>query len=123
MTAPACEVTQQEDGVAVARLHGDIDVANVPVITTTLREEARAAGRGLVIDLSGVRYLDSAGMQLLFQLAQDLTVARKGLLVALPEDAPISRLLKITNFHESAGIHPTVADCVAALRSGAYPQY
>lgn len=122
MSAPGCEMARQ-DGVAVARLHGDIDVANVPVITSALRDEARTVDGGLVVDLTDVRYLDSSGMQMLFQLAKDLAVGRKGLVVALPEDAPISRLLKITNFHESAGIHASVADCVAALRSGEYPQY
>ena len=89
--------------VPVARVTGEIDLANAPRV----REEvlAMAVGvKGLVVDLTEVPYLDSAGVRVLFQLARDLRQRDQALLVAIPVGSPLRRVLKITNFHEVAAI-------------------
>jgi anti-anti-sigma factor len=89
--------------VPVARITGEIDLANAPRV----REEvlAMAVGaKGLVVDLTEVPYLDSAGVKVLFQLARDLRQRDQSLLVTMPVGSPLRRVLKITNFHEVAPI-------------------
>jgi anti-anti-sigma factor len=89
--------------VPVARVTGEIDLANAPHV----REEvlALAAGvNGLIVDLTDVPYLDSAGVKVLFQLARDLRQRDQALLVTIPAGSPLRRVLKITNFHEVAAI-------------------
>ena len=122
MTSPVCRVVQ-DDGVAVAHLRGEIDVMNVPLITGQMRDGARDSAVGLAVDLTDVRYLDSAGMQMLFHLAQELSVARKGMAVALPDTSPITRLLSITHFQATAKVLPTLAECLDSLRSRDFQQY
>lgn len=122
MTSPVCQVTQEE-GIAVAHLRGEIDVVNVPLVTGQLRDGMRDSAVGLAVDLTEVRYLDSAGMQMLFQLAQELSVARKGMAVALPDSSPITRLLSITHFQGAAKVLPSLAECLDALRTGDFQQY
>ena len=122
MKSPGCEISEQ-DGVTVARLHGDIDLVGVPVIMGLLRERSRDSAVGLAVDLSEVRYLDSAAMHMLFQVAQELSVARKGMAVALPPDSPITTLLRITSFHEVAKTHASLDEAVGSLKAGEFLQY
>lgn len=89
--------------VPVARLSGEIDLANARRVRDDLSAIASGA-EGLIIDLSGVPYLDSAGVRLLFQLARDLGQRERPLLVTLPVGSPLRRILKLTSFHEVAAI-------------------
>lgn len=122
MNPPVCQISES-DGIAVAQLRGEIDVMNVPLVTAQLRDGARDSAVGLAVDLTDVRYLDSAGMQMLFQLAQELSVARKGMAVALPDASPITRLLSITHFQGAAKVLPTLPECLDALRARDFQQY
>jgi anti-anti-sigma factor len=122
MRSPDCEISQ--DGpVVVARLRGEIDLVNVPTIASLLRSGVTQDAVGLAVDLSDVRYLDSAGVQMLFQLAIDLATTRKGMIVALGQDSPLRTLLKITNLQEVAAIHDSLAEGCAALRAGDFLHY
>jgi len=49
----------------VARITGDIDLSNVEEWTATLEAAVPNHALGLVVDLSGVTYLDSTGIRLL----------------------------------------------------------
>jgi anti-sigma B factor antagonist len=53
-----------EDGTAVVRPRGDLDLATVDVLDARLRE-ARALARDVVLDLRGLDFADSSGIRLL----------------------------------------------------------
>ena len=97
-------VTADTSGpVPVARVAGEVDLANA----SRLREELLAiAGDvdSLVVDLTEVPYLDSAGVKALFQVARDLRQRDQSLIVTMPIGSPLRRVLKITSFHEVATI-------------------
>ena len=57
-----------EDGVVVASLTGEIDLSNATEITDALLGGVPNEALGLVIDLSDVSYLDSAGVRMLAEL-------------------------------------------------------
>lgn len=122
MRIPECDITQEE-GIVVVRLNGEIDLVNVPTITGLMRNAVDQDAIGVAVDLSEVRYLDSAGVQMLFQLALELATTRKGMAVALGAESPLCTLLKITNFQEVAGVHASLAECFEALRSGDFLHY
>lgn len=104
--------------VPVAGISGEIDLANAP----RMRDEvlALAAGdvHGLIVDLTGVSYLDSSGVKVLFQLARDLRQHDQTLLVTVPVGSPLRRVLKITRLHEVA---PICEDLDAAFNLVAQP--
>lgn len=122
MRSPDCEIIE-DGGVVVARLVGEIDLVNVPTIAAALRSAVTQDAIGVAVDLSDVRYLDSAGVQMLFQLAVDLATMRKGMVVTLAPDSPLRTLLKITNLQEVAGVHDSLAEGRAALRAGEFLHY
>jgi anti-sigma B factor antagonist len=97
-------ITSDPSGpVPVARVTGDIDLANAPRARDDLLAIA-ADAPGLVLDLTAVAYLDSAGVKILFQLARDLRRRDQTLVVTVPTGSPLRRLLKITSFHEVAPV-------------------
>ncbi|MGZ4271394.1 MAG: STAS domain-containing protein [Solirubrobacteraceae bacterium] len=56
--------TASADGAHVVRLHGDLDLAAAPSLEAVLDEQS-AKGGLLVLDLSGLDYIDAAGIRVL----------------------------------------------------------
>jgi len=69
---------------------------------------------GLVVDLTGTRYLDSAAVELLFELARRLTRRRQRLSLALPQTSPLRRVLLLTDVETAAPLFDTVEEALAA---------
>jgi anti-anti-sigma factor len=105
-----------DDGAVIARLSGDVDMLNSDELGATLLERALTSRIGLVLDMSSVRYVDSAGVRALFALVNELRRVRLGLVCVLTGDSPLWRLLKVTNFDESVPILPSCSDAVRRLR-------
>ena len=96
----------------VAGLEGEIDVSNVGEIAGELRELLSNRSSALVVDLSSTRYLDSAGINLLFALGADLRARQLELALVVVPGSPIARMLEITGLDRA---HPTYPDVDAAL--------
>ena len=103
-------------GYVTVRLRGDLDIANIELVRVQVAEAVTNDAHGLIIDVSTMRYIDSAGVHMLFGLARRLEARRQGLGIVVPEGSPIATLLKITNFNEVAPICGTVESCAEALR-------
>ena len=122
MTGRAVEVSRHGD-VVVARLEGDIDLANTPTVSATVLGGVPNDALGLVVDLSAVRYIDSVGVRMLFAFVRALHASRQGMAIALPHGAPVRKLLKITHLDEATVFRECVGEAIDALREGGTPQY
>jgi anti-anti-sigma factor len=107
------EVTHHDDAL-IARPSQDIDMAN----SAALEEELAGSierGRGqLIVDLGGLRYIDSAGLDMLIRLSERLRQRRSRLAIVLPESSRIARLAEIVDLPAALPVYPTVADAVAS---------
>jgi anti-sigma B factor antagonist len=90
--------------VPVARVAGEVDLANAARLRQELLALVTDEVDGLVVDVTDVPYADSAGIRVLFDLARDLRRRDQSLTVTVPVSSPLRRLLKITNFQEVASI-------------------
>lgn len=79
----------------VARLSGDIDLSNVDELGRQVEQAVSNRARGLVLDLSGVTYLDSAGLRLVFGLARRLGDRQQRLRLVVPDNSRIRRVLTL----------------------------
>jgi anti-anti-sigma regulatory factor len=61
-----------------------------------------------------VRYFDSLGFRLLFDVKKQLQQRRCALLLVVPERAPIRRLFAIVNIDRYAEMHATFKSALAA---------
>ena len=83
----------------LVRLAGEIDLANAPAIG---REIVRQTGRAgaLVIDLTAVSFLDSAGVRLLDALVGDLDDQGTPIRFVVGENGPARMTLQLCAFRD-----------------------
>lgn len=79
------------DGTAVLWAAGEIDMSNAALLSTALEG---TAGR-VVVDLTGVEYLDSAGLSVLFAFVERIEVVAAPLLMPVLKVSGISALTAV----------------------------
>jgi anti-sigma B factor antagonist len=95
MSAPLELGTRQSsDGVPVLSASGEIDMSNVDTFRSALGEVAGSGG-SVVVDLTGVEYLDSAGLAVLFAYAHNLEVVVNPKLVRLLTIAGLTEIATV----------------------------
>jgi len=91
------EVARDSGGGVHARLAGELDMSSTPDVRARLYTALGAGVQVLNMDLSGLTFLDSAGVELLFRLREDLAMRQIPLRLYVPEDALIRRTLEVTD--------------------------
>ncbi|HLW48513.1 MAG TPA: STAS domain-containing protein [bacterium] len=107
--------------VVLVQLSGDVDLVAGPRIQEQLASIVSNAALGLVLDLSGVRYIDSAGVRLLFQMGRRLEQNRQQLRLVVPQRGLVRRVLAFTSLESYIRIHPS-ADAALADFEGVSDQ-
>jgi len=85
--------------VAVVRLSGEIDLANAPGIGRAIVSGVSRAG-AVLIDLTAVTFLDSAGVRLLDALVGDLDDHGTAVRLAVGEAGPARLTLQLCAFRD-----------------------
>jgi anti-anti-sigma factor len=107
------------DEVPVARVQGEVDASNVHEMGERLRSLLTNRSVALVADLTATTYLDSAGLNLLFTLGEELRGRQQHLRLVVAEGSPISRMVTLVGLDKTVPVHPTLAE---ALRRAAEDQ-
>jgi stage II sporulation protein AA (anti-sigma F factor antagonist) len=103
-------------GIPVATVRGEIDLSNAEEVLEAGLEGAVTDGApSVVLDLSGVVYMDSAGIRALFELHERLAALGKRMVAVVPEEAPIRRVLELADAPSVLSLSPSVEAAVAAL--------
>jgi anti-anti-sigma factor len=114
MSLLARVVEEQHGDVAVAAIEGEIDSSNVHEVGERLRALLTNRSTALVVDLTGTTYLDSAGINLLFELAGELTDRQQRLRLVVPASTPVLRMLTIAGLIGTVPTHETRAAALEA---------
>ena len=116
---PLARVEQETHGdVPLAAIAGEIDASNSEAIGERLRSMLTNRSEALVVDLTETTYLDSAGINLLFELGAELRQRQQRLHVVIAEGSRITRVTAITGLDGAMPVHATRE---AALRDAAAP--
>ena len=97
---------------AVAAVTGEVDASNVAEVGDALRTLVTNDSTELVVDLSPTEYLDSAGINLMFALGDELRSRQLTLRLVIAPGSPVARMLAITSLDRA---HPTYATLAEAL--------
>jgi anti-sigma B factor antagonist len=90
-----CEVEPRRD-VVYLRPIGELDLATAPLVEEKLAELANVGFQRLVLDLRGLRFVDSTGLRLI--LAWHSKAREDGLTFSLvPGSATVQRLFELTS--------------------------
>jgi len=95
------------DGTPVVRVSGEIDLSNAADVMEAIAATLPANATTVVVDLSDTGYVDSAGIAMLFRLAERLGHGRQQLHLVVPTGAPIRRVLELTNLTSVIPVHDT----------------
>jgi len=85
------------DGARLVRVAGEIDLSNARTVMEAIGDAAMGDVAVVVVDLSGTVYLDSAGIAMIFRLAERMGYSRQQLRLVVPAEAPIRKVLELTN--------------------------
>lgn len=108
---------EQHGEVSVARLRGEIDTSNVSEIGAALGAVAAGDARqGMVVDLSGVAYLNSATVKLLFDLAEQLQQRHQQMRLVMTEAAPMRKLILMLKFDLVVPLDKSIDDALSHFR-------
>jgi len=113
--SPLAEVREHwHDDVPVGSIHGEIDASNVAEVGVALRALVSNQSAQLVIDLTETTYLDSAGINLLFALGDELRSRQLTLRLVIAPKTPIARMLGITGLDKVYPTYPTLPEALSA---------
>jgi anti-anti-sigma factor len=115
VTSLADIAIESRDKAVVARLSGEIDMTNAAYVGGELTRSVPNEASGLIVDLTETRYIDSAGIELLFELARRLRRRRQELRLVLPPSSPLRRVLLLTEMHTVAPLHDELDSALAHL--------
>lgn len=103
------------DDVVVGVLAGEVDLSNAAELDRAITDAVPNSAKGLVLDLSGLSYIDSSGIRLVLALAGSLRWRGQELVISVPEGSACRRVLDL------AGIAVTVeaTEDAALARFGA----
>ena len=111
------EIDRQGE-VVIARVRGELDISNAGSTGDAISSAVTADARGLVVDFTGLEFIDSSGVSMLFRLARELGEHRQVLRLVAPSGTAVARVLEIVDFERAAAIDPTVEAAVAGVESG-----
>lgn len=101
-------------GVAVARVTGRLDFSSSTAARDQFAQALTAGNRYLIIDLSKVEFVDSAGLGTLIGGMRRARQAGGDLSIANPNDQ-VSMLLSLTSLDKVLKVHRTVEEAVLAV--------
>jgi anti-anti-sigma factor len=103
------------DNISVVGVTGVVDMLTAPDLEKAIAEAAKGSPSAVVVDMSSVEFLASAGMGVLIAAQDELAPAMKFAVVA---DGPAtSRPLKLVGVTDVVDLYATLDDALSALRS------
>lgn len=98
---------------AVVSIAGELDIATVPHLTAALQGEPVADAEAVVVELTGVTFMDSTGLAALMTLKRDLDARGGRLLLACPE-GPARLLFDVSGVDAQLALYSTREEAEAA---------
>jgi anti-sigma B factor antagonist len=104
--------TRECGGHVVVALRGELDIADAAEIAARLAAVA-ASEPQIIVDLSGLEFIDSCGVAALARGRKHARHARGDLLLAAPRQ-PVLRVLAMTRLADGFSVHATVEKAAAS---------
>jgi anti-anti-sigma factor len=109
---------ERQEDVLVARLTGEIDMSNAEGIGAAVLEATPNDAIGVILDLTGVQYLDSAGIYVVFGMRSRLRARGQSLRLAIPDGSPVDDALRLAGVQSHVDVVATVEDGIRELKAG-----
>jgi anti-sigma B factor antagonist len=101
--------------IPIVAVTGEVDVYSAPALKDKITELLQAGRHTLIVDLSGVGFLDSTGLGALVE-ARAATTEAGGALPLVCSQERILKLFTITGLDGVFTIHSSVGDALASVQ-------
>jgi anti-sigma B factor antagonist len=110
------QITERtEDSVPIVSITGDIDLENSPKLREFLKPKASQKTPRLLLDFSGVNYIDSSGLATLIEYFQAVQ-GFKGKLALASLSPRVKNVFEIVRLEQIFSLHPDIPSALAALK-------
>jgi anti-anti-sigma factor len=99
---------------AVVTATGEIDLTNAEGLRDALLSALNAGAAGLVVDMCGVAFLDSAGVTAVVRASRRAAASEATLRLAVTA-APVLRVLNLVGIDQMIEVYPSVDEALASL--------
>ena len=106
---------EHRDDVVVARLTGELDISVAQTTGKKIADAVPSSALGVVVDMSGLDFMDSSGVSMLFGLARQVGSHRQQMVVVAPTGRPVSRVLQIVEFDRAAPVREDLDTAVTVI--------
>jgi len=112
MSLLARVVQEPGEEISVAAVEGEVDASNAGEVGDRLRMTLTNRSTVLVVDLTATTYIDSAGINMLYELTSELEHRQQRMRLVVPDASPISRMLSIAGLDAVVPVHETRPDAL-----------
>ncbi len=111
------QITERTDeNIPVVSITGDIDLETSPQLRDYLKPKSAAKTPALLLDFSGVNYIDSSGLATLIEYFQAVQ-SFQGRLALASLSPRVKNVFEIVRLEQIFSIHPDVPTALASLKS------
>lgn len=101
----------------IAHVTGEVDMSNAEGVGATVINATPNEARGVVLDLSGVEYLDSAGIYVLYGMRASLLARGQTLILVIPPTSPVCDSLRLAGAERPGEVAEGVEEALAIFDS------
>jgi anti-anti-sigma factor len=117
VTLPLADVSfATDDGVVVASIRGEVDMSNAGELGNAIGRRLSNDALALVLDLTAVEYIDSAGIQVIYELHARLSDRGQAVRVVIAPGALIGEALRLADVPRVVGVAESLEAAVASVR-------
>ena len=106
-----------EEGIEVLVLAGEIDLHYAPVLRALLQAKIAARSPALILDLSGVTFIDSSGLAAIIEYFRD-AADHGGVLCLAGMNDTLQTIFEIVRLDQVVPIFTSRSDAISALQRG-----
>jgi anti-sigma B factor antagonist len=111
------QITERtEESIPVVSITGDIDLENSPKLRDFLKPKSAKKTPALLLDFTGVSYIDSSGLATLIEYYQSVQ-SFKGKLALACLSPRVKNVFEIVRLEQIFSLHPDIPSALAALKS------
>jgi len=89
-------VEQPSNGVFVITPSGELDLSNGEVLSQTISDARDKEAKTLVLDLTGLNFIDSSGLRLLIDAWNESKLSERRFAIVVPDSALVRRVLEVS---------------------------
>ncbi|HUA06481.1 MAG TPA: STAS domain-containing protein [Solirubrobacteraceae bacterium] len=105
----------------IAHVKGEVDMSNAEDVGATVIKATPNEAQGVVLDLSGVEYLDSAGIYVIYGMRASLQARGQALILVIPPSSPVHDSLRLAGAERPGEVAEAVADALAIFDNAPPP--